>query len=304
MAKIEASVGLNGDNRPDDVLTVQRLLGRHNLAPLQPVPENGKADRPTIDAIRHFQIKYVGMQSPDGRVDPDGRTLRKLNTGGNGQPLHQVGANAETRKMDREARVKFVDPRVKETGVTTKIIDALYPHFLNVRARVISGFLSDTDLFWKVNYHWEYLLQMVTHSLQLPVADTFKKRLETIRSALLACRPDPASGYTSSPIGKPEDRSSMDSLTRRHSILSQQKREFRKLIDEGKLPEKSQKSPTAFDLAAAPVAHPGTSKHSTGYALDVEGDRPTIKSITQSHGATLVFDEKSHVHVEFKNGVA
>ena len=121
MAKIEASVGLNGDNRPDDVLTVQRLLGRHNLAPLQPVPENGKADRPTIDAIRHFQIKYVGMQSPDGRVDPDGRTLRKLNTGGTGQPLHQVGANAETRKMDREARVKFVDPRVKETGVTPKL---------------------------------------------------------------------------------------------------------------------------------------------------------------------------------------
>ena len=41
----------------------------------------------------------------------------------------------------------------------------------------------------------------------------------------------------------------------------------------------------------------------TGYALDIEGDNAAIKSLCKGLGATLVFDEKSHVHVEFKNGI-
>jgi hypothetical protein len=36
----------------------------------------------------------------------------------------------------------------------------------------------------------------------------------------------------------------------------------------------------------------------------LEGDNGAIKSTCKGHGATLVFDEKSHVHVEFANGVA
>ena len=59
-----------------------------------------------------------------------------------------------------------------------------------------------------------------------------------------------------------------------------------------------------FDLAAAPVASPGKSKHGSGYALDIQGDNAAIKSLCSGLGATLVFDEKSHVHVEFKNGVS
>jgi LAS superfamily LD-carboxypeptidase LdcB len=59
-----------------------------------------------------------------------------------------------------------------------------------------------------------------------------------------------------------------------------------------------------FDLAGAPVAPPGQSKHGTGYALDIEGDNNAIKSLCKGLGATLAFDEKSHVHVEFKNGLS
>lgn len=59
-----------------------------------------------------------------------------------------------------------------------------------------------------------------------------------------------------------------------------------------------------FDLAAAPVASPGRSKHGGGYAIDIQGDNHAIKSVCKARGATLVFDEQSHVHVEFKNGVA
>lgn len=303
MAKITGSVGSNGDNLSEDVLCVQRLLNRHDLSPLQRLEEDGRAGPRTVECIRHFQTRYLGMNAPDGRVDPDGRTLRKLDSGGGAAPLPRTGENAETRRVDREARAQFVDGRVKETAVTTRIIDALMPRFAQVRARVIAGYLSDTDQFWKVNYHWEYLLDMATHAMTLPVEEAHAQRLSALKGALLACKPNPSSGYTSGPVGKPEDDSSMESMLRRHQILSQQKREFATLTEEARLKEKSRRTPRAFDLAAAPVARPGTSKHGTGYALDIEGDNSAIKSTCQGLGATLVFDEKSHVHVEFKNGV-
>jgi len=301
MPRIEGSVGQNGDNLEDDVRLVQELLNRHDLAPLAKLKEDGRIGPATIEAIRHFQTRYLGMNSPDGRVDADGRTFRKLSSGTNERG---TGENPETRKADRDARAAHVDPRVKETDVTTRIIDNLVPRFTNMRARIIAGFLSDADQFWKVNYHWEYLLQMVEHSLTLPIEDGYKKDLQNIRSTLLGCKPDPPSGYTSGPVGKPVDRGSVDDAIKRHKLLASMKQAFGKLTDSADLKEKSKKSAQSFDLAAAPVAHPGTSKHGTGYALDIEGDNSAIKSLCKGLGATLVFDEKSHVHVEFKNGLS
>ena len=301
MSRIEGSVGQDGDNLEADVRLVQQLLNRQDLAPLAKLKEDGRIGPNTIEAIRHFQTRCLGMNSPDGRVDPDGRTFRRL-SGGGGE--RGTGENAETRKVDREARSERVDPRVKETAVTTRIIDNLVPHFANLKARIIAGFLSDADQFWKVNYHWEYLLQMVEHSLTLPIEDGDTKELQNIRSSLLACKPDPSSGYTTGPVGKPEDQSSAEDAIKRHKVLAGMKRSFGKLTDSANLKEKSRKSAHAFDLAAAPVAVPGTSKHGTGYALDIEGDNSGIKSLCDGLGATLVFDEKSHVHVEFKNGLS
>jgi hypothetical protein len=57
-------------------------------------------------------------------------------------------------------------------------------------------------------------------------------------------------------------------------------------------------------VAAARVAAPGNGKHATGYAVDIEGDNHGISTLCKGLGATLAFDEASHVHVEFKNGVA
>ncbi|MBL0352393.1 MAG: M15 family metallopeptidase [Candidatus Dechloromonas phosphoritropha] len=300
MNKIEGSVGQDGDNVEDDVRLVQQLLNRRDLAPLRKLQEDGRSGSSTIEAIRQFQARCLGMNSPDGRVDPEGRTLRELSNGGNERG---TGENTETRKADRQARTERVDPRVKETALTTRIIDGLVPRLTDVRARIIAGFLSDADQFWKVNYHWEYLLQMVEHSLTLPLKDDEKKDLKGIRSILMGCKPDPTSGYATSPIGKPEDRSSVEDTRQRHKTLSSAKRTFGKLTDSAKLKKKSKKGDHAFDLAAAPVAPPGTSKHGTGYALDIEGENAAIKSLCKGLGATLVFDEKSHVHVEFKNGV-
>lgn len=299
--RIEGSVGQNGDNLEDDVRLVQQLLNRQDLSPLKALNENGRVEPPTVTAIRHFQARVVGMQSPDGRVDPDGMTFRYLTRGGTARGK---GENTETRQADREERAKFVDSRVKETGVTTKIIDALVPRFGDIRAKIISGYLSDADLFWKVNYHWEYLLQMVDHSLTLPIENDDRKELQNIRSTLLSNQPDPASGYTSSPVGRPEDKSPADEVMRRHRLLLTSKEAFKIIVDSAGLKQKSKKSPQTFDLAAARVAAPGNGKHSTGYAVDIEGDNHAIGNLCKGLGATLVFDEASHVHVEFKNGVA
>jgi hypothetical protein len=301
MNDIQGSVGHMGTNLRADVRFVQGLLNRHDLSPLAPLSEDGQTTPLLIEAIRHFQVRYLHMRSPDGRVDPGGRTLARLKSGSS---QRGTGENAETRQADRGARAKLVDPRVKETAVTTRIIDRLTPHLQQVRARVISGYLSDSDLFWKVNYHWEYLLNAVEHALTLPLEEKHKKDLQSIRSSLLSCPPSPSSGYTSGALGKPQDNSSQEEITKRHKLLSAAKQEFGKVVAAADIKRKSKKSERIFDLAAAPVAHPGTSKHSTGYALDIEGDRSGIKSICKGAGATLVFDEKSHVHVEFKNGVA
>lgn len=304
MARIDGSVGQGGDNAREDVLEVQRLLNRHELSPLQRVPESGTCDSLTVSAIRHFQARYVGMGSPDGRVDPGGRTLRRLESGGGGAPLPRAGSSPETREADREARKKLVGPSVRETAATARIIDALLPHLARTRARIISGYLSDAELFWKVNYHWAYLLDMVDHCARLALGKDVLADLSSLRAALLGCAPDPATGYLTSPLGKPEDRSSMEQLTRRHKLVSQAKKDFKKLTEDAGLKEKSRRTPKAFDYAVAPVSHPGTSKHGSGYALDIEGDNADIASTCKRLGATLVFDEKSHVHVEFRNGVA
>ena len=301
MNKITRSVGQNGDNVEDDVRLVQQLLNRRNLAPLRKLQEDGRSGSLTIEAIRQFQARFLGIQSPSGRVEPESRSFRQLSNSGSERG---TGENTETRKADRQARSERVDPRVKETSLTARIIDDLVPHFVDVRAKVIAGFLSDADQFWKVNYHWEYLLQMVEHCLTLPLKDDEKKDLNGIRSTLMGCKPDPTSGYTTSPIGKPEDRTSVEDARQRHKTLSSAKQIFGKLTDSAQLKKKSKKGDHSFDLAAAPVAPPGTSKHGSGYALDIEGDNAAIKSLCKGLGATLVFDEKSHVHVEFKNGVS
>ena len=76
-------VGADCPNLHDDVKSIQRLLNlcatdnRFVLAegPLKP---DGLFGTKTSDSIIAFQRDAVGMRNPDGRVDPDGRTLFSL----------------------------------------------------------------------------------------------------------------------------------------------------------------------------------------------------------------------------------
>jgi|GEM_PF-2277037 len=304
---LRGSVGRGGKNQREDVREVQTRLNRNAAEPKLRV--DGKSGSKTERAIERFQLRIVKMRSPDGRVDPGGRTYREMrrrtgNDPAKRSPSPKSPAPAE-RAEHRSERRAFVDPRVREQANTKRIIDTIYPHFRGTKARVISGWLSDSDLFWKVNYHWEYLLWMVDHSLTFSLSKAHLQRLQTVRSQLLAHSPRPASGYrTSATVGKPEDSSSVKVFDARYRVVKQQKREFKTLTRDAGLAEKSNRSKSTFHLAAAPVAHPGTSKHNSGYALDIKGPAQEIRSVCRRLGATLIFDEKSHVHVEFKNGVS
>jgi hypothetical protein len=71
--QLGGSVGQGGRNDADDVRLVQQLLTDRGE---DPGPVDGLIGPRTIAAIRAFQGRF--MASPDGRVDPGGRTIREL----------------------------------------------------------------------------------------------------------------------------------------------------------------------------------------------------------------------------------
>lgn len=83
MIILSDSVGNGGANKPYDVTAVQNLLNKFILAGklpgIAPLTVDGKSGPRTRAAIRAFQRIVVGMNYPDGRVDPGGRTLQALN---------------------------------------------------------------------------------------------------------------------------------------------------------------------------------------------------------------------------------
>ena len=79
MGKITASVGRSGVNRAADVKLVQKLLNEHTIPGEDTrLIEDGKIGDKTISRIEAFQRKILKMITPDGRVDPNGKTITKL----------------------------------------------------------------------------------------------------------------------------------------------------------------------------------------------------------------------------------
>jgi hypothetical protein len=92
---IADAVGPGCANRRDDVLVVQSLL---NVAyarirvPPRTIPVDGIVDADTHAALLHFQRSQLG--GGDGRVEPDGRTLIRLNAVAAGPPRSAGTARA------------------------------------------------------------------------------------------------------------------------------------------------------------------------------------------------------------------
>jgi hypothetical protein len=82
MRTISASVGQGGTNTKPDAITVQKLLNQVPAVeggPQIPLKVDGLAWHKTIAAIKRFQSINLGHKWPDGRVDPGGKTLARLN---------------------------------------------------------------------------------------------------------------------------------------------------------------------------------------------------------------------------------
>lgn len=76
---LSGSVGRNGINQADDVLAVQQALNAFAARiGIQPLPTNGVMNSRTQEGIEAFQRRVLDQVSPDGRIDPRGRTVRAL----------------------------------------------------------------------------------------------------------------------------------------------------------------------------------------------------------------------------------
>lgn len=210
--------------------------------------------------------------------------------------------NAHTRKT-------FVRSSVQEIPLTTKIIDQVMPYFPD-QCKCISGHLDSSDQFWKVNYHWDLLVFMMDKFLKSDDrTPELRGSAKAIREVLMSNPPKPQTGYrTDTEVGATKDSSSQEQILRRHADLKQSKHDFEEvLIRANVVDPKTRKTPPKDQkpwwLAVAPVAKPGISKHGSGYALDIEGDNAETTRICKALGASLVFNESSHVHVEFAEGV-
>ena len=170
--------------------------------------------------------------------------------------------------------------------------------------RVIAGWLDDDNQFWKVSYHWDILLYMMQKAAELPISVGSKQTIQDLCKELKSNPPNPASGYWNSPtLGEPHDSSPHDKVMERWHTVKRAKASFKKVLSAEKIQEKYPPA-KRWDLAVAPVAPPGTSKHGCGYAVDIEGigKHELIKKVCISLGGKA-FDEASHVHVEFKQGI-
>ena len=216
---------------------------------------------------------------------------------------------ATLNRLNVHTRASFVRPAVKENATTTRFINDVLPYFPK-QCVCIAGFLDNGDQYWKVNYHWDLLVHMLDRFLVLKTLSALHRNCAlAIKNQLLSNCPNPRTGYrTDATVGATKDLSDPEQIVKRHAILRQSKRDFESVLVKAKVVNASTKSaPPAAEkpwwLAVAPVAPPGDSKHGAGYALDIAGDNAETTRVAKALGATLVFNEASHVHVEWKNGV-
>ena len=103
---ITKSVGRNGVNRKGDTRKIQQLLGA--IFPLHPVLIDGECSAVVIRRIERFQRRF--MNNPDARVDPGGRTLRRLNAAA---PSRQPDWGGDSSKWAEAKKLASLDPRMR-----------------------------------------------------------------------------------------------------------------------------------------------------------------------------------------------
>lgn len=151
---LTASVGrMGGVNRPDDVTKVQRLLNKVPVTeggPKAPLAVDGLCGPKTINAIQTFQLRHFGWKGADGRVDPYGPTLAKLdeyNVPGSRVRMLSIRCVLEPGR--------FLDPRrpeqwffeVREVGKSARSVYHLSGDFDRPPAHAPVGFMGEVTTF-------------------------------------------------------------------------------------------------------------------------------------------------------------
>jgi hypothetical protein len=215
-------------------------------------------------------------------------------------------ATVSATKFSVHSRATFVRDAVKVIPLTQRIIDSIMP-FFPLSCKVIGGYLDDHDQYWKVNFHWENLVTKIETFMDMKgPSEKHKTMARAIWKVLMSNPPLPERGYLKDKhVGDTRDLSPLSKTRERHKLLKQSKKDFREIIIAAEIvdPLKEKGNPPKAEkpwwLAVAPLAPPGHSKHGTGYAQDIAGDNDKIVKIAKQLGATLVFPEASHIHVEF-----
>src|SRR5690606_35215547 len=91
----------------------------------------------------------------------------------------------------------------------------------------------------------------------------------------------------------------------RYAAVKQAKKDLKAALDaSGAASKVTGWKADRFTLSWQNVLPPGdNNKHGQGYSLDIKGSNARISETSKSLGATTTYDEKFHVHVEFKSGV-
>lgn len=126
--EIKHSVGKGGVNKKNDVAKIQRAL--NIVFPSLLLGPDGLCGSKTIRRIERFQRRF--MQNPDGRVDPGGRSLKRLNSA---SPDMQPEWSGDSAKWSQNKKLSSLDKRMrpkiervltalKEEGYKPKIVYA------------------------------------------------------------------------------------------------------------------------------------------------------------------------------------
>lgn len=201
------------------------------------------------------------------------------------------------------SRSSFVDSQVKEIPVTTKIIDQIYCYFPK-KYKVISGYLSAGDLYWKVNYHWDAMRVWLEYAKDnAEMNEEEQKQLNEYYTTLMSNPPSQQGHFKVNKIGEPADTSSESKIEQRCLTLQKLKADLNSYSQKQAFASKKMTQKNVLEYALNPLALPKQSNHIYGWALDIAGDIAGAAKIAKSLGSTLEFKEHTHCHCEFKNGV-
>ncbi|HSR97524.1 MAG TPA: hypothetical protein VLM79_10760 [Kofleriaceae bacterium] len=205
---------------------------------------------------------------------------------------------------NHQSRATFVGSMVGENAKTTQILDTIWPYF-HKDDQVIAGYMTDVQLIWKVNFHWDEILWTCDKVAKMDVSEDTRTQLADLASGLMAFAPDPGKGaYLPGPAGTPVDKTTPAAFDARYNAVKAAKPKLHAILDAAgifaKYPKTSEPG-RSFQNACDFLRPPTTSKHGEGYALDLKGDEDRIVATATKVGMTGK-DKEAYTHVEFANG--